>query len=93
MKETQEEYMVRVGKFIDSGLLMSGAFPKGRLMSVERPWTEIFIICPTRTISGKWVYMEKAFKRRVWRSTGFAEEPFTEYATLFDMLRADSESI
>ena len=72
---------------------MAGAYPYGDLISIERPWTEFYAITPVRTITCKWVYMEKAFKRRVWRSTGFAQEPYTEYATLFDMLRADPESI
>jgi hypothetical protein len=86
MKETEEEYMVRVGKFIHAGLLMAGAYQNGRLISVQRSWKEKYALLPRRTISGHWVWLTKVFERRVWRSTGFAEEPYTEYATIFEII-------
>ena len=91
--ETEEEYTRRVKHFVRSGMIMAGAYPNGDLMSIERPWTEFYAITPVRTITGKWVYMEKIFKRRVWRSTGFAQEPYTEYARLFEMITNDEQPI
>jgi hypothetical protein len=57
------------------------------------PWREVYAWWPRRTISGRTVWLEKVFKRKVWVvwGTGFHMEPEVEYATLFEML-ADDES-
>jgi hypothetical protein len=43
---------------------------------------------PRKSISGKLIWWEKAFRRRVWVvwGTGFHMEPETQYATFFDLL-------
>lgn len=52
------------------------------------PWTEYFAIIPRKTITGKRIFWEKAYWRRVWVvwGTGFHMEPETQYATLFDLI-------
>ena len=52
------------------------------------PWTETFIMWPRKSIAGKTLFWEKAYKRQVWVvwGTGFHMEPETQYATLFEML-------
>lgn len=52
------------------------------------PWTEYFALLPRRTITGKRVFWERAYKRRIWVvwGTGFHMEPVVEYATLFDIM-------
>lgn len=53
------------------------------------PWTECFIWWPwATTITGKRVFWEKIYKRKVWIvwGTGFHMEPETQYATLFEIL-------
>jgi hypothetical protein len=52
------------------------------------PWREVYAWWPRRTISGKTVWWEKVFKRKIWVvwGTGFHMEPHVEYATLFDLL-------
>jgi len=52
------------------------------------PWIKTFIIWPRKTISGKRIFWEKAYKRRVWVvwGTGFHMEPEVQYATLFEIL-------
>lgn len=54
------------------------------------PWHEYFAILPRKTIAGKRIWLEKAYRRRVWVvwGTGFHMEPETQYATLFDLLSA-----
>jgi hypothetical protein len=52
------------------------------------PWTEFFCIFPRKTVTGKYIFWEKAYKRKVWMvwGTGFHMEPETQYATAFDLL-------
>jgi hypothetical protein len=52
------------------------------------PWTEVFAWLPRQTVSGKWVWLRKIYKRRFWVvwGTGFHMEPHVEYGTVFDML-------
>jgi hypothetical protein len=54
-------------------------------------WTKTFIIWPRKTITGKYIGWQQAYKRRVWVvwGTGFHMEPETQYATLFDLLNID----
>mgnify|MGYP003344973256 CR=1 FL=1 len=56
-------------------------------------WREIFAFLPVKTISGKYVWLRKVYKRKFWAvwGTGFHMEPHVEYAELFDMLRAPCE--
>jgi hypothetical protein len=53
------------------------------------PWREVFAIWPVRTISGRYVWLKKVYKRRFWAvwGTGFHMEPEVEYGTVFDMLQ------
>jgi hypothetical protein len=59
------------------------------------PWYEYFAIIPRKTISGKTIFWEKAYKRKVWVvwGTGFHMEPETQYATAFDLLTYDDNDI
>ena len=52
------------------------------------PWHEVFAWRPVKTVTGKRVWMEKIYKRRVWVvwGTGFHMEPENQYATLIEML-------
>jgi len=52
------------------------------------PWRETFVIWPRKSITGKRLFWQKVFKRRVWVvwGTGFHMEPEVEYATAFDMI-------
>lgn len=52
------------------------------------PWTRTFVIWPRRTITGKPLFWEWAYKRRLWIvwGTGFHMEPHVEYATMFEIL-------
>ena len=84
--ETEEEFNERNHRFVMQGLMMGGNVPVGELTSIEIGWYESFVFLPHRTISGRWVWWEKIYKRRVWRCTGFVDEPFTEYGDLFDLL-------
>jgi len=52
------------------------------------PWREVYAWWPRRTISGRTVWLEKVFKRKIWVvwGTGFHMEPEVEYATLFEII-------
>lgn len=52
------------------------------------PWRETFVMWPRKSITGKRLFWEKAYKRRVWVvwGTGFHMEPEVQYATLFEIL-------
>ena len=52
------------------------------------PWRQVYAWWPVKTISGRYVWREKIFKRRVWVvwGTGFHMEPVVEYATFFDLI-------
>lgn len=52
------------------------------------PWREVFAWWPRKTITGKKVWWEKVYKRKVWVvwGTGFHMEPAVQYATLFEIL-------
>jgi len=58
------------------------------LVTVQIDWWPSFAVFPHRTITGQWIWFRKCYKRIVWRYTGMHEEPFTEYATMFDILAA-----
>jgi hypothetical protein len=56
------------------------------------PWREYFALLPRKTITGKRVWWEKAYKRKVWVvwGTGFHMEPAVQYATVFEILANDN---
>lgn len=53
------------------------------------PWREVYAWWPVKTISGKHVWRQKIYKRKVWIvwGTGFHMEPETQYAELFEILK------
>ena len=57
------------------------------------PWHEVYAWIPVKTISGKYVWRQKVFKRKVWIvwGTGFHMEPEVQYATAFDLLTYDDK--
>ena len=56
------------------------------------PWHEVFAYWPVKTISGRYVWWKKVFKRKVWIvwGTGFHMEPETQYGTAFDLIEYDN---
>jgi hypothetical protein len=52
------------------------------------PWMETFVLLPKKTITGRRVWWEKVYRRKVWVvwGTGFHMEPEVQYATLFEIL-------
>jgi len=56
------------------------------------PWHEVYTWLPVKTITGKTIWMDRVFKRKIWVvwGTGFHMEPEVEYATMFELL-ADTE--
>ena len=56
------------------------------------PWHEVYAWLPVKTITGKTIWMDRVFKRKIWVvwGTGFHMEPEVEYATMFELL-ADTE--
>ena len=57
------------------------------VVAVEHDWVKSFAILPHKTISNKWIWLKTIYVRRVWVYTGFVDEPETQYAELFDLLR------
>ena len=55
------------------------------------PWREVFAFWPVKTISGKYVWFRKIYKRKFWVvwGQGFHMEPHVEYGNLFDMITTD----
>lgn len=53
------------------------------------PWREIYAWLPVKTISGRYVWREKIYKRKIWVVWGasFHMEPQVEYATLLEMIQ------
>lgn len=53
------------------------------------PWTKTFVLWPRRSITGQYLWMTTAYKRRfwaVWGKSGFHMEPEVEYATILEIL-------
>lgn len=52
------------------------------------PWREVFAWWPCKTFTGKKIWWEKVYQRRVWVvwGTGFHMETKVQYATLFEIL-------
>ena len=57
------------------------------------PWRETFAFWPVKTISGKYVWLRKVYKRKFWViwGTGFHMEPAVQYATAFDLLTCNDK--
>ena len=57
------------------------------------PWRQVFAWFPTKTVSGKYVWGVKLYKRKVWLVWGssFHMEPEVQYATLFDILEGHDD--
>lgn len=56
------------------------------------PWTECYAWLPVRTVTGRYVWGKKLYKRKVWimyGDNGFHMEPEVEYATAFDLIKED----
>jgi hypothetical protein len=53
------------------------------------PWREVFAIFPVKTVSGKYIWFRKIYKRKFWVVWGnsFHMEPEIEYAELTDVLK------
>jgi hypothetical protein len=85
--ETEQEFNKRVSRFVQQGLMMGGNIPTGELTSVEADWYKSFALLPHKTITNKWVWLQHIYQRHVRRCTGLIDEPFVEYATLFEMLQ------
>ena len=59
------------------------------------PWREVFVWFPwVTTVSGKRIWWQKVYKRKVWVvwGTGFHMEPEVQYATAFDLLTYDDNN-
>lgn len=55
------------------------------------PWHEVYAWLPVKTVSGKYAWRRKIYKRKVWVvwGRGFHMEPTVQYADLFELLKAD----
>ncbi len=62
------------------------------IVGIQINWYKSFSLFPHRTITGHITWFEPIYKRIVWKYTGLTDEPFTEYATLLDIL-ADTRSV
>lgn len=85
---TDGEYYLRWGdkeKKLDYQIIRNGADCY--------PWMEFFAIFPRKTVTGKRIFWQKAYKRKVWVvwGTGFHMEPEVQYATAFDLLTYDDK--
>lgn len=55
------------------------------------PWRQTFALWPVQTVSGKYVWLRKIYKRKFWAvwGSGWHMEPEVEYAEFFDLLKID----
>ena len=71
-----------------SSLTRIGKMPKiDEVVAIEHDWVKTFALLPHRTIGKRWVWLKRVYVRRVWVYTGFIDEPETQYAEFFDILR------
>ena len=55
------------------------------------PWIQVFAFWPVQTVSGRYVWMRKIYKRKFWVVWGrYHMEPHVEYAELFDILGTEN---
>lgn len=66
-----------------------GRLKSGDVVNVEYNWRASRPILPHKTVSGRWVWLRRAYCRRVWVYTGFIDEPETQWGTMFDVLRTN----
>lgn len=59
----------------------------GDVVAIEHDWVKAFALLPHKTISNHWIWLDIVYVRRVWIYTGFVDEPYTQYAELFDILK------
>lgn len=54
-------------------------------------WRQTFALWPVQTVSGKYVWLRKIYKRKFWAvwGSGWHMEPEVEYAEFFDLLKID----
>ena len=65
-----------------------GKMPKiDEVVAIEHDWVKTFALLPHRTIGKRWVWLKRVYVRRVWVYTGFIDEPETQYAEFFDILK------
>lgn len=59
------------------------------------PWMQVIALWPVKTVSGKYVWLRKIYKRKFWVvwGKGFHMEPHVEYAELFEILRMDDDLV
>lgn len=52
------------------------------------PWTRFYAWIPVRTVSGKYVWRQSLYRRKVWIvwGSGLHSEPVVQYATDFDII-------
>ncbi len=52
-------------------------------------WRVVFAFWPVKTVSGKYVWFRKIYKRKFWVvwGAGFHMEPVVEYGNLFDIIK------
>jgi hypothetical protein len=61
------------------------------------PWREVFALWPVLTVTGKWVWLRKVYKRKFYSAGkvvgggNFHLEPFVEYSDIFDILINDEQ--
>ena len=53
------------------------------------PWHEVYAWWPVKTITGKYVWGRRIYKRKIWLVWGgsFHMEPETQYAEFFEILK------
>jgi hypothetical protein len=57
------------------------------VMAIEHDWVKTFVLLPHRTIGKRWVWLKWVYVRRVWVHRVFIDEPETQYADLFEILK------
>jgi hypothetical protein len=55
------------------------------------PWRKVFAWWPVKTVSGRYVWLRKIYKRKFWViwDRGFHMEPEVEYADMFEILKME----
>ena len=57
------------------------------IVYIEHDWVKTYALLPHKTIGGKYVWMKPIYYRTVWVYRGFTDEPETQYAELFDIIK------